>query len=35
MKDEDAGGWPCLEAEPESWLAGGGGYAKLVGKQNQ
>ena len=32
MKDE---GWPCLEAEPESWLAGGGGYAKLIEKQNQ
>jgi len=25
MKEEEAGGLPCLEAEPESWQTGGGG----------
>ena len=24
MKEEEAEGMPCLEAEPESWQAGGG-----------
>ena len=25
MKEEEAEGMPCLEAEPESWQTGGGG----------